>query len=350
MSFAAAAIAQGKTCAALGSPFMGRLMPLLAMRLAPGSPVADKVLGWKGDVSSAGHSVPLRLAGALHRLVLSGADPALAAAYPPNQVDDEQLWAAVKQAMQAHTDSLLSWLDSPPQTNEIRRSGVVIAAAHWLTAYFGLPLMVSELGASAGLNLNWNRYAMKAGDMLFGPHDATVILSPEWNGLLPPATRPVVVERRGVDLCPFDTSHEADRQRLLSYLWPDQPERLALTRAALTLPRPRIDTGDAAEWLEKRLDRQHNGQAHMIFNTIAWQYFPPEIQARARAALERAGARASTRCPLAHFSMEADGHTPGAALTMRLWPGPETFSLGRTDFHGRWTNWDQGLMPASENP
>ena len=37
--------------------------------------------------------------------------------------------------------------------------------------------------------------------------------------------------------------------------------------------------------------------------------------------------------------MEPDGAGPGAALTLRLWPGDLTFALVRADFHGRWVHW-----------
>ena len=47
---------------------------------------------------------------------------------------------------------LLDWVQSPPQTNEVRRSAGLIASAHWLDARFRLPLHLSELGASVDLN------------------------------------------------------------------------------------------------------------------------------------------------------------------------------------------------------
>ena len=67
---------QARSCAALGSPFMARLMDLTAERLRPGTAVADRLLGWPGDVTSSGQSVPLRFAGALHAMKRVG-DPAL---------------------------------------------------------------------------------------------------------------------------------------------------------------------------------------------------------------------------------------------------------------------------------
>ncbi len=78
----------------------------------------------------------------------------------------------------------------------------------------------------------------------------------------------------------------------------------------------------------------------MIYNTVAWQYFPQEAQAKGLAMIEAAGATATETAPLAWFSMEADGPTPGAALTLRMWPRGEKISLGRADFHGRWVHFN----------
>lgn len=329
---------QAQACTALGSPLIGRLMAGLAEALAPGDPVADAVLGWTGDPSSRADSLPLRLAGGLHALVLSGHDPDLTAAYARPDADPT---AAALAAIQRHPATLLAWLASPPQTNEVRRSAVLIATAHWLTERFGLPLILSELGASAGLNLLWDHYALSTGGQTFSPVDPTLTLSPDWTGPLPPAATPHVIARRGVDLNPPDPL--TDRLRLLAYLWADQSDRIARTRAALDLAanlRPPVDRGDAGAWLQDRLADRQKGALHLVFHTVAWQYFPPETRATALAALDRAGATAIETAPLARLGMEADGTTePGAALTLTLWPEGQVIPLGRADFHGRWVNW-----------
>lgn len=329
----AAFLRQAEAGASLGSPLMDRLMSGLASGLVPGDPVADAVLGWPGDPSSMADAVPLRLAGGLHALVLTGADPALAAAYAKPGADPTGPALA---AIRRHPARLLDWLASPPQTNEVRRSAVLIAAAHWLTARFGLPLVLSELGASAGLNLLWDHYALRVGDRTLGPADPTLILTPDWTGPLPPKAAPRILDRRGVDLNPLDPV--TDRLRLLAYVWADQADRLARTRTALDLAArqpPPIDRGDAADWLESRLQARRDGALHLVCHTVAWQYFPPRTQARARAAIRAAGQRS----PVAHLAMEADDRTPGAALTLTLWPGGESLPLGRADFHGRWVDW-----------
>ena len=332
---------QALACESLGSPLMARLMAGLADRLLPGNPVADRVLGWTGDPSAGADSVPLRLAGGLHALVLSGADPDLARAYADSAADlAADPTAAALAAMPRHADLLLDWLASAPQTNEVRRSAVLIATAHWLTARFSLPIVLSELGASAGLNLLWDRYALTVRGQTYGPQAPALTLTPDWTGPLPPAVAPKVIARRGVDLSPPDPV--ADRLRLLAYLWADQPDRIARTRAALDLAariRPQVDRGDAAAWLETRLASRRTGALHLVTHTIAWQYFPKATRSRALAALDRAGAAATATAPLARLGMEADGNTPGAALTLTLWPGPTVIPLGRADFHGRWVAW-----------
>jgi hypothetical protein len=327
---------------------MGRLMPLIGARLTGETAVGARVLSWPGDVGPAGQSVPLRLAGALHGLVLDRKDPGLVAVYPPNEAGDETLWTAVADALDRHEARIMAWLDEAPQTNEIRRSAALHPALWWLCARMGTvpDLVLSELGASAGLNLRFDRYAIATPGGIAGPADAAICMRPEWRGApLPPPVSPPVVGRAGIDRNPIDVADPAQALRLLSYLWPDQPERLALTRAAFDMVRSPPDRGDAAPWLAERLEawrssRNAQPSLHIVFNTIAWQYFPARTQAACSAALETAGAAATAGKALAHLALEADGRRDGAALTVRLWPqAPEARLLARVDFHGRWLDW-----------
>lgn len=323
---------QARACAALGSPFMAQLCTLLADRLRPGTPLTDRLFNWPGDIGPGGDSLPLRLCGALHALRLRGHE-GLARVYPPAPATDDALWDEVAQALTTEATFLDRFIDSPPQTNEVRRSAALIAAAHVIGERFPLPSRISELGASAGLNLNWDRFALDASGTRLGPGDAVLTLSPEWSGPPPRQAQITVAERRGVDLNPV-----TDATRLRAYLWPDQPERMALTEAALSVPPAPVDQGDAVDWLERRL-AHIPGQLHMTYTTIAWQYFPKPAQERGLSLIETAGACATGDHPLAFVQMENDGGENGAALTVRLWPGDLLLHLGRVDFHGRWVNW-----------
>lgn len=335
---------QARACAELGSPFTATLLRVIAGNLKRGTPLNDRLLDWPGNLGPSGESVPLRLAGSLNGLVLDKVAPDLARCYPPNPVpSDDALWSAVDAAMTDHADRLNDWLNSPPQTNEVARSAVLIAVGHWIRARSDLPLRLSELGASAGLNLNWDQYALALGDLVLGPENAALTLHPAWDPPPPPAAAPRVMERRGVDLSPLNAADPADQLRLCAYVWPDQTERLDRIRSAFAVPPAVVDRGDAADWLVSRLLEQPDKQMHLIYHTVAWQYFPAKVQARARALIEAAGARATPTRPLAWFGMEADSiDAPGAGLTLRLWPGDLTIPMGRADFHCRWVRWAPG--------
>lgn len=318
---------------------MGRLMGLLVAHWPDDTAVAQRFAAWSGNIGAHGAALPLRIAGGLHALVLMGRDADLAAAYPPHQRDDAALLAAVLGALRRHDSFLSDWINSPPQTNEVRRSAGLIAAAHWLAARYHLPLQLSELGASAGLNLMFDRFRMDIAGQFWGPDRSTVRVSPDWRGPLPPLARPMVAERRGVDLNPLSVSRPDDWLRLIAYLWPDQSDRIARTRAAVALGPAPVDKSDAIDWLAGRLESPWPGRLHLIYHTIAWQYVPPNAQSRGRAMIEAAGAAACPDAPLAWLTMEADADPNGAALVLRLWPEDLTLLLGRIGFHGQWVDW-----------
>lgn len=333
---------QAEFCASLGSPFTARLCALVAEHLAPGSAVADRVLAWPGDPSNRADALPLRLAGALHALVLEGRDPGLAGAYPPNAPPEDALWAAVAAALGNHAPFVLDRLDGPPQTNETQRCAALAPGCLVVAAETGLPLVCSEIGASAGLNLLWDRFAYVFGPAAWGDPAAPLRLVPDWSGPPPPTPPATVAERAGCDRALLDPSRSATELRLLSFVWADQPERMARTRAALALARAeglRVEKADAPDWLAQRLDAARPGQAHVVYHSIVWQYLPEAAQARIADLLARAGARATPRAPLAWLRFEPDGGSPGAALALTLWPGGETRLLARADFHGRWVAW-----------
>jgi hypothetical protein len=333
---------QAEVCHDMGSPFTARLCRLLADRLRPDGPVARRVLAWPGDPSNRADALPLRLAGALHALVLEERDPRLADAYPPDPADDEALWRSVAAALADHAPFLLSRLDGPPQTNEPQRTAGLVPGLLTVAAATRLPLVCSEIGASAGLNLLWDRFAYRFGDARWGDAASRVVVEPRWEGPPPPLPAAEVAERAGCDLQPIDPADPDDATRLLSYVWADQLDRLARTGAALALARDvgvRVEKAEAGDWLTGRLAEPRPGRVHVVLHSIVWQYLPDATRARIETLLGGAGARASDEAPLAWLRMEPDGASPGAALTLTLWPDGRTQRLGRVDFHGRWVTW-----------
>lgn len=332
---------QAKACADLGSPFTARLCTLAAERLTGETPVGAMILSWPGNPDGTGDALALRLAGTLHALVRSGQDAVLAAVYPPHAEDDDTLWDAIEAAMRRDEAFMLERLKSAPQTNEVRRSSALLPGFVTIAAHTGKPLVLSEVGASAGLNLQWDRYAYRLGDFSWGGASA-VELVPRWEGPPLPAADIKIADRAGCDLNPLDPASEDDRLRLFSYIWADQQDRLDRTAAALAMATEsglKVDKADAIDWLRQRLAIPRSGLTHVIYHTIAWQYLPPALKAEGEALIAEAGARATDDGPLARLQLEADGKPEGAAILLTLWPTGETREIGRADFHGRWVKW-----------
>jgi len=333
---------QARSCEDLGSDFTALLLRLLAKNMGDDHPVGASLYGWDGYDNFRSGAVALRLAGALNSLVLLGRDAGLTAAYPPNPTDADKLWRAVDSALREHHQHILAWMESPPQTNEIRRSCALIPGFHLIASETGLPLIMSEIGASTGLNLNWDSFALELNGAVWGPSDATVRLTPEWRGPLPPRVDIKVVGREACDLNPLDPCNPQDRLRLMSYIWPDQAARIENTNRAIDLACEAghvVHKEDALAFLARRL-KPVAGATRVIYHSIMWQYLTDEDQAKGEAMIAAAGAEATPDTPLAWLRAEADGQRGSAAITLNLWPGGETRDLGRMDFHGRWVQWN----------
>jgi hypothetical protein len=336
---------QAKGSEDLGSPFTARLCRLLADRLEPDGAFAKRIAGWPGDARA--DAMSLRAVGGLHAVARSGRCPALSAVYPPNKVDADAIWSGVSAAIAQEDAFLSAYLDGPPQTNEVARSNVVLGGCLYIAAETSLPLELFEIGSSAGLNLGFDRYRYDFGVGRWGADDAAVRIATRWEGAGPDLATPLtVLDRAGCDLRPIDPAAPADRERLLSYIWPDQSERLARAEAALSLAaksETRVERADAGDWLAARLAAPASPhRTRVVFHTIVWPYLPDDTKARLTSAIGDAGARATADAPLAWLRMEPDDVDGSAAIHVTIWPSGKSRMLGRTDFHGRWTSWTNG--------
>lgn len=336
---------QAEWCRNLGSPFTALICTLAAERLDRSTKIGAAILGWPGDPDSRADSVPLRFAGALNGLVRKGRLPALKSLYPPNPLPEgDILWPRIAAILSAAETEIAPWLASPPQTNEVARSSILFAGLCWLAARYPLPMHLYEVGASAGLNLNLDRYAYRFGEDVFGAMGAALFLTPDWEGASPPNLSPRVASRSGCDLAPIDTTSREDRERLLAYVWPDQADRVKRLTAALTIATHhpvKIERSDAAPWVERRIAATPAwGEAQVLFHSIAFQYFPKDTQQRIIGHMVKAGAAATRDAPLAWLRFEIDPERDNAfSLRLRLWPQGDDHVLALGDPHGRQVKW-----------
>jgi hypothetical protein len=346
---------QADWCRRLGSPFNGFICDLLAEILDPGSRFGQRILSWPGDAES--DALALRAAASFHALARSGNAAYLTDAYPPHQTSPDEIRKAIEKAIDEQDDFLHDYLDNPPQTNEVARSAAILGGCLLIAEQTRLPLALFELGASAGLNLCFDRYRFELGETdprgtdpggtVWGNPQAAVVVRSSWQGDFPPLNAPLAVaQRAGCDTNPLDPGSPRDRERLLSYIWPDQINRLSLTERALDEASAapwRVERADAAAWVEDSLAAHTNpDQTRVLLNTIVWRYLPEETRQRIRSSVDRFAEQATQRSPLAWLRIEDGESAEGADIRLNVWPGGQDRSLGLADFHGRWVKWAIG--------
>ena len=222
---------QADACRSLGSAFNASVCDLLRERLTADSAFGRRIRDWPGNPVE--DALALRACGGLHALSRSGRCPELTAAYPPALATAPTLWPAVAAAIARHDSFLTDYLDSPPQTNEVSRSGMLLGGCLTIARDLGLPLAIYEIGSSAGLNLGFDGYRYDLGVGAWGPPASDVRIVSRWDGSAPLDAPLSIVHREGCDRNPLDPAAAADRDRLLSYIWPDQSDRLDRIAAAL---------------------------------------------------------------------------------------------------------------------
>jgi hypothetical protein len=333
---------QGDACEKLGSPFNATLCRTLADNLDETTKVGHQSLTWAGNAGD--DALALRLCGGLHALVLSDADPKLAALYPPNLPDWERLRLILPEILTRNEAALLKALQSAPQTNEIARSGMLLPGFLTIARETGLPLSLHEVGSSAGLNLLFDLFHYSMGDAAWGDRNSPVRLAPEVRGQVPPLGGELkVLSRHGSDISPIDIANDRDRLRLRSYVWPDQALRLERMDAALGLGRKtpfNIVKADAEVFVRAMLSDRQDDATTVLFHSIMWQYMPESTRQAITGAMEDAGKEATDKAPLAWLRMEPLAISdPHATLALTLWPHGETRHLAKCDYHGRWIEW-----------
>ena len=169
------------------------------------------------------------------------------------------------------------------QTNEVRRCAAlypVFGIAAELAG--GQPLALIEIGASAGLNLFWDRYGYHysngttAGDLKSALQIDTVVRGDQ--SLPLPKHIPLVSFRRGIDINPIDITDNDALRWLRSLIWAEHLDRLDMLDQAISIARtdpPVIVQGDALEALLTLSQSIPGDSALCLYHSFVINQFPP---------------------------------------------------------------------------
>jgi len=328
------------------SPLYSRLFGILADWLAVG-PGEDPLVDWLVRVGRKRSSfdVPLLLLAGVHRDILAGcAEVRDLARYFPSAggtlpIDAGDIGACLRQAIEARAEVLADFVTTAQvQTNETARGFcwlLPVAFTGWQS------LHLVDLGASAGLNLvaDQRHYRLTATtnertSMDLG-QGAPIQFAVTGEGTYYPPSRagfPAIRSRFGCDLAPVVLRSEREEQTLAAFVWPDQPERMALlrqgiaalhqiNRTAVPVHLHRVDLPDnLPRFLAERISPLNDAPV-VLFNTYLTTYLRDK--------------GASLR---PHLAAWAARH-PRPVLWLQwetLWQGPEPPEFG-------WVGWTADL-------
>ena len=316
--------------------------------LAAGAAGDDELLALAAHRQE-GQPAPNMLFGAVQYLLLQGVEHPLAAHYPILSGPERPPGPAFpffRAFCLEHRERVAELIATRrTQTQVVRRCTCLLPAFGLVYREAAAPLALIDVGASAGLNLNFDRYAyryLRAGRevLRWGRETARVELEADLPGLgtmpEPPGDIPVA-GRDGIEVNPIDL---ADRDELLwlrALIWPEHVERhgqLVDAAAELKDSPIRLHRGDATRDLPHLLERVPAESALVVYSTIALYQIPREGRRRITETL----AACSRGRPVWRVAL-GGVHPPSLTLTRYLEGAGQTELLARASPHGWWIDW-----------
>lgn len=305
----------------------------LAARSRPGQPPANMLFA------------------AVQTCLLREPDAALAAFYAGLTLEPrppENAFPAFRDYCIAHEGEIIALLKGRAvSTNEVQRCACLLPAFGLVAQQSARPLHLVEIGASAGLNLLWDRYAYDYGAAgTLAPETAALRLtctvkSPR-EGFPLPNAMPAVGRRLGIDPHPLDPTNPEDLAWLRALIWPEQQSRAERLTAAASIAAKaglQLLSGDALDLLPDALASLPTEGTVCLYHSFTLNQFSAEAKARFVALLEDLG---RTR-PIARIGFEwGASEAPELTLTRHDGRGTASQRLALCDAHGGWLSWDAG--------
>ncbi|WP_090996969.1 DUF2332 domain-containing protein [Bacillus sp. 491mf] len=292
-----------------------------------------------------GQPVPNLLLGAVHYLLLKGEDHVLKEYYPsitknPREVEDS--FVHFKDFCQVYKDEIISLLKSKlVQTNEVRRCAYLYPIFCYIYSVVKKPLSLIEIGTSAGLQLLWDKYSYSYGtNEGYGDKNSHVHITSEIKGNSVPQfllTSPPVASKVGLDLHISDLNNFEDYLWLKALIWPEHEERLALFEKAATclIENPvKLIEGDGVALLSEVAENLPEDTAICIFHTHVANQIPEDSKYELLDKIKMIGRKRDV------FHLYNNMWDRKLHLDYYLDGVEYHQTIGETDGHGRWFEWN----------
>jgi hypothetical protein len=347
-------------------PGVSPLYTHLAERAADDADIAGLLTAASSEFAN-----PTLLLAAVHRVLQSEPVHELANYYPSLGGSfgvDDGTWPLFRSFVLERADAVRTLIATrTTQTNEVRRAALLYPAV--AIAAGRRPVGLLEVGCSAGLLLNLDRYGYRyqteqAGQLVAGPAKHAVglhcALELAAGATLPSIARKVTVGARvGLDRAPVDLRDEEQYAWLEACIWPDQPDRARLFSAAArdqARNRPELVAGDAIDDLPAVAARIPAELPLVVLTSSAMFYLPKQRRPDFIAALGELAARrpvywvshdeyeAGLRYLLPDrddLRQQADGGPSRGTLGLVHWENgrPVARALARCAWHGERMTW-----------
>jgi hypothetical protein len=297
--------------------------------------------------SNPGQPIPNLFFAGVHYLLLSDESHSLTQYFSTvesRKSAAEPIFSEYRKFCVENRDSLVELLSyRRVQTNVVGRCAYLMPSFGIVATHAeGRPLALIDVGASAGLNLNWDKYRYSySNGREFGLSDATVRLESEVVGEKSPELPdryPEVAIRVGIDMAPVDLANPDDLLWSRSLIWPEHPHRASVFDAAaaiLTQSPPTLFSGDALDLLPGILETVPDDSAPCVFHCHTLNQFTPQARESFREIIETASEIQAV------YLVSAEG---GTLVVSRCDSGAwSVLASANCDPHGWWVEWLEGV-------
>ncbi len=224
---------------------------------------------------------PMLILASLHLAALKGhrvLAPIYSAARAGRLDDPRDAARRVVDVVNDEPETVRRELHRSTQTNEPGRSAVFQAVIALIAKVRYPTINLVDVGTSAGLNLYFHHFPVRAGD----DENPLTLVCRDDSAIDRTLPLPAVATRVGVDPLPLDLSREDDRLWLQACYWPEEPRRMArldaVLAARLTWPTTTILEGTAKDRLGDAFALCDPSVVTVVVNSYALGYFSPSDQ------------------------------------------------------------------------